>query len=275
VSIPVKPGDHLTGADGEVEWNGTLWGGPTTPIRVLLPVEGWYSMPSVDNLNVEKPSQHGAWEARKFSSQRVVSLQLQVDSAADPSQVQTLIDQIMAVTGLPEDDDPLPLVIKAYGPPKLAYGQVVGRPLVLDGDYNAGLPTVGIVIACGDPRLYGLDSHGVTIPVNAPITLANSGNVSSHPRIRLEGPVVNPVLTNTSLGRLLQFNLTLAAGEVLEISPKDGTVTLAGDSRMSTLSGNSDPVEDFVLGAGPNTITYTVTSGGDNGADVLWSDATL
>ncbi|MFB4280859.1 hypothetical protein ACBJ59_36605 [Nonomuraea sp. MTCD27] len=274
VTIPVKPGDSLTGVNGEVEWNGTLWG-PATDIQVLLPVEGWLGSPSIDNLNVERPGRHGAWDARKLAQQRIVSIRLQPNSAADPTQVQDLIDEVLAVTGIPEDEAPLPLVIKAYGSPRLAYGQVVDRPLTLDGDYNVGLPTIGVVIACADPRLYSLERAGVTVPADTPTALANTGNASTHPVIRIEGPAENPVLTNQTLDRTLQFAITLGAGELMEIDTDFGTATVAGENVMSTLTGSSVPVSDFVLKAGSNTLTYAVSSGGDEGADVLWRHATL
>lgn len=273
ITIPVKPGDSLTGADGQVEWNGVLWG-PTTNVKVLLPVEGWYSTPGIDNLNVARPSRHGAWDARKLAQQRIVSIRLQLDSAADPTQVQTLIDQILAATGIPEDDTPLPLVIKAYGPPKLAYGQVVDRPMQLDGDYNVGLPTIGVVVACADPRLYDLERQGVTVPLSTPTTLNNAGNASTGPLIRLEGPVVNPVLVNSRLTRTLQFTLTVNDGDLLEIDTDNGTATVGGDNVMSTLTGGV-PVTDFVLAAGSNPVTFTATSGGSNGADFLWRHAVI
>lgn len=274
VTLPVKPGDSLTGANGEVEWNGTLWG-PTTDVQVMLPVGGWLEMPGVDNLNVERPGRHGAWDARKLAQQRIVSLRLQPNSAADPTQIQDLIDAIFTATGIPESEAPLPLVIKAYGAPKLAFGQVVARPLELNGDYNVGLPTVGLVIACADPRLYSLDREGVTVPIGSPTALANTGNASTHPLVRIEGPVVNPVLTNQTLDRTLQFTITLEAGDLMEIDTDNGTVTVDGDNRMSTLSGSSVPVQDFVLQAGSNTILFTVTSGGSEGADLLWRHASL
>ncbi|MER7361951.1 phage distal tail protein [Nonomuraea wenchangensis] len=274
VSVPPKPGDALTGVDGQVDWNGTLWGAGTD-VAVLLPVDGWLATPNIDNGNVARPNRHGAWDARKFAQQRIVSLRLQPNSATDPSQVWALINDVLAVTGIPESEDPLPLVIKAYGPPLLAYGQVVDRPLVLDGDYNAGLPTIGLVIACADPRLYGLEPRGATVPVNSATGLSNSGNAATHPLIRLEGPVTDPLLTNTTLRRSLRFDITVADGDTLEIDTNNGTVTLAGENAMSALTGITVPVQDFVLAAGSNTLQYTAAAGGANGADFLWRDATL
>ncbi|MFI7691797.1 phage distal tail protein [Nonomuraea sp. NPDC049655] len=274
VTVPIKPGDSLTGASGEVEWNGTLWG-PTTGVRVLLPVQGWLSTPQTDNLNEARPNRHGAWAARKLAQQRIVTLQLQVDSAADPTQVDALIDQIAAVTGFPDDEAELPLVVKGYGAPTLAYGQVIERSIDMDGDYNVGLPTVSLLIACSDPRRYGLERPGVTVPLSTGTGLGNNGNIATHPLIRIEGPVTNPVLTNETSDRTLQLAITLTAGQTLEIDTDGGTITLAGVSKMSALTGSSVPVQDFVLGPGSNTILYTATSGGGEGADFFWRDATL
>jgi phage-related protein len=274
VTVPVKPGDALTGADGEVEWNGTLWG-PATSVRVLLPIEGWLGTPSVDNTNVDRPGRHGAWNARKLAKQRIVTIKLQPNSADDPTQIHELLDEIIAATGLPESEEPLPLVIKGYGTPKLAYGQVIDRPITLDGDYNAGLPTVGLLIACGDPRLYDLEPRGATVPTGVPTGLLNSGNAATNPVIRLEGPLTNPVLANQTLDRTLQFTITLAAGDVLEIDTDNGTVVVDDVNRLSTLGGSSVPIQDFVLAAGENTISYTALTGGGNGADFLWKSATL
>lgn len=273
--VPPRPGDQLSGASGEVEWNGSLWG-PTTNVRVLLPVEGWLGSPSIDNLNVARPSRHGAWDARKLAQQRIVTLRLQPQAAADPAHVHEFLDPIIAATGLSASEDPLPLVIKGYGEPMLAYGQVIDRPITMDGDYNAGLPTVGVLIACGDPRLYTLLRHGVTVPIGVETALANVGNTETNPLIRLPGPVVDPVLVNQTLDRTLRFAITLTAGQILEIDTDNGTVTQAGVNKMSTLTGSGIvPVQDFVLASGSNTILYTATSGGLPGADILWRDATI
>lgn len=273
--VAPRAGDQLTGAHGEVEWNGTLWG-PSTNVSVLLPVEGWLGTPSVDNLNVARPGRHGAWDARKLAQQRLVTLKLQPNSATDPTNVHEFLDPIIAATGLSSSETPLPLVIKGYGEPKLAYGQVVDRPVTLDGDYNAGLPTVGVLIACGDPRLYSLLQHGVTVPLNVETALANVGNVETNPIVRLPGPVTDPVIENRTMGRKLQFSITLLDGDILEIDTDNGTVTLDGVNKMSTLTGSGIvPVQDWVLDGGSNAILFTAASGGLNGADVLWRDASL
>lgn len=271
VTIPTVPGDLITAA-GQVEWDFTLWG-PGTDVAVLLPVAGWRSLPQVDNLNVARPAQHGAWDGRKFAQQRLVTLKLQPNSGSDPTLVDDLLTQIDMVTGLPEDETPLPLVIRGYGDPQLAYGQVIDRAVDLDGDYNVGLPTVSVLIACADPRRYNVERTGVSLPVGVEVTLGNAGNIATHPTVRIDGPAVNPGLANADTGRSLSFLLTLAMGEQLVIDTFNGNATVGGDSVMSTLTGTSAPVNDFTLKPGSNRVTYSADSGGGISPTILYRDA--
>ncbi|MBG0828566.1 hypothetical protein HS041_12380 [Planomonospora sp. ID67723] len=272
VTTPILPGENITAA-GQIEWNGTLWGAGTD-YRVQS-VQGWASLPGVNNLNVERPSRHGAWPARKLANQRIVTIRLQLDSITDPTAIDDLIDDFALVTGLDEDGTELPLVIKGYGSPLLAYGAVIDRDLPMEGDYNVGAPTVGLLIACSDPRLYGLTRHGTTVPLDTPTDLSNAGNAATHPIVRIEGPVTNPALTcDTAAGtRTLAFELSLTSSQRLDIDTDAGTADIDGVSSISSLTGSSVPVSEFVLAAGTNTITYSADSGGAEGADFLWRDA--
>lgn len=271
VTTPIRPGDSITQA-GQVEWNGTLWG-PGTPVQVLIPVEGWRSTPQIQNLNVDRPNRHGAWGARKLAQQRLVTLKLQLNSASDPDLIDDLLDDIDAVTGIAEDDTPLPLVIRLRGVPQLAFGQIIDRDPQIDGGYNAGMATVSILIACADPRRYGIDRTGVAISVGHTEQVINAGNAATHPIVRITGPVVNPAISNAATGRLLAFALTLGADDQLVIDPDNGIATVGGDSVMSTLTGASAPVDGWVIKAGANQITYTASSGGDTPLTLLYRDA--
>ena len=271
VTIPRVPGDQVT-LPGQVEWAFTLWG-PGTDVAVLTPVQGWRSLPQVDNLNTPRPAQHGAWDGRKLAQQRLVTLKLQPNSASDPTLIDDLLAQIDQVTGLPEDETPLPLVIRAYGDPQLAYGQVIDRALDLDGDYNAGLPTVTVLIACADPRRYNIERTGVNLPVGDETVLGNAGNISTYPTIRIDGPVTNPTLANADTGRTLSFLLDVASGQQLVIDTFNGTALVDGDPVTSTITGVSAPIFDFTLKPGSNRVTFSATAGGGTAAVALYRDA--
>lgn len=271
--VPTKPGDSLTGAAGQVEWNGTLWG--TGTAFTLQEITGWRSLPSLDNLNVERPSRHGAWAARRLAQQRLVTIRLQPNSIGDPAEIDDLLDQLDQVTGVLEDETEWPLVVKGYGTPYLAFGAISDRDIPMSGDYSVGAPTASVLIVCSDPRRYSLIRTGVDLPAGDDVAVTNAGNVSTHPVLRIPGPVVDPTITNTTLDRVLQFSLTIADGEQMNIDTDAGTVVIGSESQMQTLTGISVPVTEFVLARGVNNLRYSVGSGGDNPVVALYRDAWL
>lgn len=271
VVVPTKPGDNLTGANGQVEWNGTLWGAGTS--FTLQEITGWRSLPQLDNLNVQRPSRHGAWPARRLAQQRLVTIRLQPNSISDPEQIDDLLAELDAVTGPLEDETEWPLVVKLYGDPQLAFGAILDRDVPNDGDYSVGAPSVSVLIVCSDPRRYSLSRTGVDLPLDTTITLTNAGNVSTHPIIRVNGPVLDPAVTNLTLDRVLQFSLELADGEQLVIDTDAGTAVIGSESQMQTLTGISVPVTEFVLARGANQVRFSAGDGGSNATTVLYRDA--
>jgi hypothetical protein len=61
---------------------------------------------------------------------------------------------------------------------------------------------------------------------------------------------------------------------MLLIDTDAGTVSVDGNSQMSTLVGASVPVQDWVLGAGVNDITFETATGSAT-ASIFWRDAIL
>lgn len=272
-SVPAKPGDALTGENGQVEWNGTLWGAGTQ--FAVQEITGWRSLPQLDNLNVVRPSRHGAWAARRLAQQRIVTIRLQPNSINDPTLTDDLLDQLDQVTGVLENETEWPLVIKAWGTPHLAFGAIADKDIPLGGDYNAGAPAVSIMIVCSDPRRYSLARTGVDLTLDGDIPATNAGNVATHPVLRIPGPVVDPTITNQTLDRVLQFSITVADGEQLVIDTDAGTASIGSTSQMQTLAGTSVPVTEFVLARGVNELKYSANSGGIHPAVALYRDAWL
>lgn len=269
VSIPPAPGDLLTGADGEMEWAGQRFGGGQALYRITE-LEGWEDLPGIASGNVERPSRHGSYSGRKYAEERVVTATIQVDD--NSSTFAQSYGALRAATAVGEDDTESALVISLRGETLLASGAITGR-IVPTGLIGAGIAQVTVRWTCSDPRRYSLGLQGATVPLNAPTDLANIGNVNTHPLITLPGPLTDPVLLNSTLGRTIEFDLTVPDGQALEIDTDRASVTLDGDSQMSHLTGNSVPVGDWVLAAADNTITYTTGSGGLAGANVLWRHA--
>lgn len=271
VSVPVLPGETIDGP-GQVEFGGIRWGGNRFRVQEI---QGWESRPTLDNLNALRPSRDGATAGKKLAQQRLVTIKLMVDSASDPTQVDDALDELAWATRILDDDSQLSLVIKGYGEPLLAYGAVADYDVAWDEGYSVGSPTASVLIACPDPLKYSLTQQSVVVPAGGEATATNSGNKATPPRIRIDGPTENPILTNLTLDRILAFNIQIEGGQRLEIDTQRGTVKIGSVDRRRTQSALSVPVEDFVLAAGPNLIEFEVTSGGATGAEFLFRSAKL
>lgn len=271
VTVPVLPGSLITG-NYQIEFNTSILFGSGVYQILAGSVEGWDDLVELDSGNVLRPARHGAWPGRKFGQQRYVSAVVLVADESDD-----FMDRIAALrraTGVAEDETELPLVIRTRGETLLAFGQVIGR-VVPPELYYAGFSPVALRWECSDPRRYGLTLHSELVGTSTAAVLANDGDIATSPRVRVFGPAENPVVTNETLNRVMAFDLQVENGQRLDIDCAAGTVKIGQVDRMSTLSALSVPVDDWVLAAGDNTISYTVDSAGTGGIEVLYRDAYL
>lgn len=86
------------------------------------------------------------------------------------------------------------------------------------------------------PRAYPY-AYPATLAAGASV-IVNDGGTPSHYTARLYGPCVGPRLTNETTGETIAFtaDLVLGAGEYVEISTRDRTAYLNGNSALSRLN---------------------------------------
>ncbi|WP_125633483.1 phage tail family protein [Nonomuraea sp. WAC 01424] len=274
VSVPILPGTLIT-QDAQVEWGGTALWGTGTSYR-LLEITGWDAKPQLDDLTQEEPARHGANAGVSYLQRRIVTIKLQVDALSDPTEVSGLLAQLRYDTRTLRDNTLWTLVIRGYTETLMAFGKVIDRTGVMDRDWSIGAPEPVITIMCPDPRRYSLDQHSVVIPANAssPMTLVNDGDLYTNPLLRFAGPATNPLLYNETLDRVLGFDMTLGAGELLVVDTQRGKVTIGNVDHEADISDTiSVPVKEFFLDVGSNELSYETDSGGAGGVEVLWRDA--
>lgn len=139
---------------------------------------------------------------------------------------------------------------------------------------------VTVRIRCADPTFYALPAQVVTfalggsgdafaVPMAIPWPIGTStldqtvqvtyaGNWRSHPhRIRIVGPITNPVITNETTEEVLDFTgTTIAAGEYFDIDCRYGYKTIIdqdGDNQIATLTEDSD-LATFHLAPHPEAV---------------------
>lgn len=273
VLVPILPGQFIT-ADGQVEWNGVIWGEGT--LYRVREITGWEAMPPADDLTVEEPNRHGANAGRTLLQRRTVTVKLFVDSISDPTQISGLLRQLRYDTRTLRDNTLWPLVIRGYTETLLAYGKVVDRTGLMDRDWSDGHPEPVITIMCPDSRRYGLEQHSTIIPANAvgATALVNDGELYTNPILRFPGPALNPVIVNETLDRQLAFDLTLGSGDLLMVDTQRGKVLIGNVDHEADISDTvSVPVKEFFLDVGSSAISYETDSGGTAGVEALWRDA--
>jgi hypothetical protein len=116
-------------------------------------------------------------------------------------------------------------------------------------------------VVAPDPRKYSaalslttglpLSSGGLTWPVtwaatwnatvaSGRIPVNNIGDFATRPQLRIDGPCQGPRVTLTGTGQALAWNLTLAAGQWLDIDTDRHTSLLNGQVSRSTLMTSRD-----------------------------------
>jgi hypothetical protein len=125
---------------------------------------------------------------------------------------------------------------------------------------------------------------GAIYPVVYPVTyspaaggakiVTNSGTVETYPVLILNGPLNNPIIRNTTVGRYVQLNLTISSGEQLVVDMLKKTAILNGSTPVvANLASGS---KYWWLEPGDNAVSIQTSNGGDAGnVQLQWRNAYL
>ncbi|MFF2612696.1 hypothetical protein [Kitasatospora sp. NPDC058046] len=295
-------GELITG-DQQIQWAGLLLG-DGTPYTVTR-VTGWSSRPPVSSGTSQRAQQHGARPGRLLSQARTIGIDLRLTGPNTnfPAVLQALED----ATAIRQDEEPL--VVQVAGRQLLVTARVTDRVIPNDLDFTACVPVVALLLEATDPRRYAVAEQTASSALPAPesglswgtptetglswgtpvesglswgtpgstgdITVTNPGNAEISPVIEFRGPVTTPAL---SFGNLrLEYDITLAASDVLVVDTWAGTVTLAGQDRLGTATLRSAPEGAFLLPPGATTtLNFRASPGSTNpaaSATVRWRSA--
>lgn len=107
------------------------------------------------------------------------------------------------------------------------------------------------------------------------VTVDNTGDVSTSPRIIIMGDAVNPKLTNETTGRILKFTYSLGVGHSIHVDFALRTAWLDGvQSPAYNLRNKISTVDWWELVEGDNDIRYSADTGSaTSSATVYWRNA--
>ncbi|MGW5673933.1 phage distal tail protein [Streptomyces sp. NPDC003860] len=260
---------------GQVQY-GDLLLGPGTPYRWRT-LTGWEELPQLDSGTVPRADAHGAYPGALLAQARTIGLDGLIIRAPRDS-IGAAVGALAAGTVPATDELPLVAWLDERGP-LLAFARATRRAIPTTLGYRVGTITgAALEFVATDPRRYGLDVHEGTTTLPAPepglvwplawpldfgtpgatgtVTAVNRGDAAAHPVITFHGPVDAPSLTNLSTGAVLEYDLPLAAGDILTVDTYAGTVTLGGASRLYTATARSVPEQTFVIAPGETALAY-------------------
>jgi hypothetical protein len=164
------------------------------------------------------------------------------------------------------------------------------------GDRVSRMRDYGQLVACQflapDPAFYEPtsqvatfeleDDEGFSVPTPVPtpigadelddtVIVLYSGSANSYPVIRINGPIIDPVITNETTDASIEFvaDTEIALGDWWQIDTKAGTIVdAAGDNQLGSLSSDSSLSQFYLLREreAPSGNTITVTGTRVNGA---------
>ncbi|MXM68302.1 hypothetical protein GR925_33990 [Streptomyces sp. HUCO-GS316] len=281
--VIMAPGDLIT-RPGQVQY-GELLLGAGTPY-LWRGITGWEDLPALDSGTVPRSDAHGAFPGGLLAQARTIGLDGLIIRAPRAS-VGAVVGALNAGTVPVEDERPFVAWLDDRGP-LLAYARATRRAVPASLGYRLGTITGGALeFVATDPRRYELTERAASaaLPMSEPglswpltwplnfgtpgstgaLTAVNAGDAATHPVFEFRGPVTRPALTNLNTGDVIEYDIPLAAGDMLTVDTLPGTVTLNGTaSRIYTATSRSAPEQTFTLAPGTTNLIFRAAPGSND-----------
>ncbi|GAA1406286.1 hypothetical protein GCM10009639_53990 [Kitasatospora putterlickiae] len=296
---------ELITRDLQIQWAGQLWGDGT--VYAVQDLPGWEDLPGLDDASVPRSQQIGAHPGALLAQSRSIACTLQV--VCEPDDWPAARRQLFAATAVRQEEQPL--VVQLAGEQLLVQARITRRVPTSTTEGVLGAPAVALLWEASDPRRYqvaeqsaqtALPADEAGLPWGSPtetglawgspaetgltwgtpgstgdVLCVNSGDAPAHPVIEIRGPVTRPSVAMAGTGLVLEYDIVLAAGDVLIVDTWAESVELAGQDRLTTATLRSAPETDFVLPPGAaTTLSFRAAPGSTHPAaqaTVRWRSA--
>jgi len=273
-------------------FNNQVFGGAGSPYQILS-VDGLESLPTIRNQDDNRGYHDGMFTGRDFLNGRVISIIFNTFADSNGS-AQTNYNTIQR-TLLPQTSGTTPLYFKFPNSPtseQFVDARVRSLRTTVDPNYTYGYITSQVDFFCPDPNYYDNNLQTSVMQISAALgrtynktfnytygggsatvttTISNIGWATTYPIIRINGPITNPVVGNSTSGDTLYFSGTYSALDLLEIDLYNQLITLNGNPARNLLI--SGTWFDAPPGNSNFFFTGTATLAGTTQATVSWYSA--
>lgn len=285
-------------------FNDFEFGGGNSVYQIMT-VDGLEDLPVIRNQDDNRGYQDGMWTGRDFLSGRTIVFVMTIRGDSNYSMNYYL--DLLQANLVPQQQGTGLLQFQLPGSDlQRINARVRRRSLTINTEYSSGLATATYEFFCPDPRYYDdtlrttdlinatavagrtynrVYTYPPTAPTNnpyedgmyfgggagSPNLINNDGWTATYPIITIQGPCINPKVTNVTQGLFLQVDTTLGTADELVLNTDLRTVTLNGVSRRALLNNASTW---FAAPPGTSYWTFTATATDGNTACVVsWRNA--
>lgn len=270
-------------------FNGTIFGGAGSPYQITS-VDGLEGIPVLRTQDDNRGYQDGMFSGRDFYAGRTITFTLLVLESPTLS-AQANLNFLQSVL-LPQQSGTTPLyflippntqqfinarvrAVRTAITPEYTYGYIVAQveffcpnPLYFDDSLNTAFLSVSNPLGRTYNRIYNLTYGGGTYATTTSVT--NNGWATAYPTITINGPIVNPILGNSTTNEFLFLTGSYSNTDDLVIDLYNKLITLNGNPARNLLSSGT------WFAAPPGTtqfyLTGTGTIAGITTATVTWYD---
>lgn len=253
---------------GQIKY-GNLTLGPGTPYR-WQELDGWDDLPGMDDGDEPRPDRHGEWHAPMYAEARYVTLSGRIRT--EPGKAGEALYQLRRATAPDPTGALTELVVRTGDGEILATeARVDMRTIAHARGYRIGWVPLTLQWVCPDPRRYVPTPVQVVVPEGGTRPVPHTGDVATHPTVRIHGPCEDPVVTLLGATNLaLSWSLTLSSGEWLDIDTDTGRVVDdQGDDRSGDAATGSVPAEYWALPPGDSRVAFDAEDAGSSSRAVV------
>lgn len=275
-------------------FNNQVFGGADSPYQILS-VDGLEAVPIIRNQDDNRGYADGMFTGRDFLGGRTIGIIFNTFGAGATS-AQTNLNTIQSVL-LPQTSGTTPLYFKLPAQPtseQYINARVRGFRTTIDPNYTYGYITSQVEFFCPDPRYYDNLTQTATMTYSAPLgrvynrtynlsygggsgtlstTISNIGWTDTYPTITIYGPIVNPIVGNSTQNATLPFTANLSASDVLTIDLYNKLITLNGNAARNLLTSGTSNWFSAQPGNNIFTLFGSGTLAGTTRAVVTWQSA--
>ena len=289
--------------DYSFAFNDFVFGGGNSVYQVMT-VDGLEDLPVIRNQDDNRGYLDGMWTGRDFLSGRTLVFVMTVRGDENYS-MQYYMDLLQANL-IPQQQGTGLLQFKLPNNSlQRINARVRRRAVTINTNYSSGLATATYEFFCPNPLYYDdtLESTDLTLATSvagrtynrvytgaaqvganpyetgmiygagstSANLITNNGWATTYPEITIQGPAINPKVTDVTAGAFLLIDATIGTNDTLILDTYNRTVTLNGVNRRALLNNSST-----WFAAPPGTSYYTFTATGTDGNTsclVTWRNA--